>query len=109
MLEIEIWKLGSEDFLHVVWVAGEDVDLSEDIEFVGIPIFHMPLVVNLAEAQLFETTHAFSEGVYPQRPARGGGGWKTSERARKLLELVLVDEFLDEEGKEDASDCECGD
>jgi len=109
MRESEVRKFGSEDFLQVVRVAGADVDFSEDIYFVGIAIFHVPPMVHLAEAQVFEGTHAYSEGVYPQRPAGDGSWWKTSSRASKFPELVLEDEFFDEEGEDDASDCECGD
>lgn len=90
-------------------MVGGDSDLPHDIQFVGIPIFLVPLVAQLAEVIVLETAGGFSEGVYPQRPAGGDSWWKTSSRASELAELVFLDEFLDEEGEEDASDCEGGD
>ena len=90
-------------------MASANVDLPEDIDLIGIPIFHMSLASELAEAERFETAHAFNKFVNPQRPAVDGSWCKTSSRASEFPELVLVNELLNEEGEEDATDCEGGD
>lgn len=106
MCEIEFIKLSTKNCLHVFWMAGDNNDVTKDIKFEGIPICHVSPVAHLAEAHVLEIMHAFSEGIYPQRPAGDENWWKTSSRASEFPELVLIDEFCDEEGEEDASNSE---